>query len=270
MGSENIGFIGVGNMGKALLRGIIGSGLVSVNRVFASDLNRSKLENLAEDLSITAVKDNKDLVHKSDIIILAIKPNVIKAVMSEISAYIKQPKWLISIAAGIKTDFIESFLQKETPVVRVMPNTPAMVNAGMSALCAGSNASHKHLDKASQLLQAVGKVVIVEEKLMDAVTALSGSGPAFVFLIIEAFTDAGVKLGLSYSDAATMAIQTIFGASKIAMDTGEHPAILKNKVTSPGGTTAAGLYQLERNAVRSAFIDAISSAAARAKELSSD
>jgi pyrroline-5-carboxylate reductase len=257
-------------MGEALLRGIIGSGLMSPDDVLASDMDSEKLKNLSNELKITAVENNCELVEQSDIILFAVKPNVIKAVLSEVSSCLNPPRWCISIAAGVGTDTIESILQAGVPVVRVMPSTPAMVYEGMAAICPGKHARDEHMQKTQKMLQSVGKAITVQEKLMDAVTALSGSGPAFVFLIIEALTDAGVQLGLSHADAATMAAQTVLGAGKMVVETGEHPAILKNRVTSPGGTTAAGLYQLERNGVRAAIVDAVVSAAMRAKQLSSE
>ena len=257
-------------MGEALLRGIISSGLMSPDNILASDADLEKLGNLSGELGIAAVESNCELVKRSSVILLALKPNVIKAVLSEISSHLDQPKWCISIAAGVSTAVIESILQTDTPIVRVMPNTPAMVSEGMAAICPGQYASEEHIQKTQQIFQAVGKAIIVQEKLMDAVTALSGSGPAFVFLIIESLTDAGVQLGLSRSDSAILAAQTVLGAGRMVVDTAEHPAVLKNKVTSPGGTTAAGLYQLEHSGVRAAIIDAVVAAAERSKQLSSE
>jgi len=269
MNSEKLGFIGIGNMGEALLRGIISSGLMPPDDILASDLDIDKLSSLSHELKIAAVESNRELVSRASVILVALKPNVILSVLSDISAYISEPKWCISIAAGVSTDAIEDALQKDLPVVRVMPNTPAMVNEGMAAICPGKHASKEHIQRTQQIFQAVGKAIVVkEEKLMDAVTALSGSGPAFVFLMIESLTDAGVQLGLSRADAAVMAAQTVLGASKMLVDTGEHPAVLKNKVTSPGGTTAAGLYELERGNVRAGIIDAVVAAALRSKQLS--
>jgi pyrroline-5-carboxylate reductase len=265
-----LGFIGVGNMGEALLRGIIGSELMSPADVIASDVNLKKLRDLSTELGITAVKSNCELVKRSHVILLALKPDVIRTVLSEISSDLTQPRWCISIAAGVSIATIESILQAGCPVVRAMPNTPALVYEGMIAMCPGTYASEDHIRKAQQIFQAVGKVIVVEEKLMDAVTALSGSGPAFVFLIIESLTDAGVQLGLSRADAAIMAAQTVLGAGKMTVGTGEHPAILKNRVTSPGGTTAAGLYELESGGVRASIINAVVAAALRSKQMSSD
>ena len=270
MSNEKLGFIGVGNMGEALLKGIIGSGLMSSADILASDVNLGKLSGLSSELRIAAVENNRELVRRSDIILLALKPNVIGAVLSEISSDLNRPKWCISIAAGVSTAVIEDILQTGSSVVRVMPNTSAMVHEGMAAICPGSCANEEHIRKTQRIFQAVGKAIVVHEKLMDAVTALSGSGPAFVFLVIESLTDAAVQLGLDRADAAIMAAQTVLGAGKMAVDTGEHPAILKNRVTSPGGTTAAGLHELETRGVRAAIVDAVVAAAMRSKQMSSE
>lgn len=269
MDKDKIGFIGIGNMGEALLRGIINSNLVSPESIYASDVNTEKLNSLSNELKINPMDNNKSLVNNSDIILIALKPDIVKPVLAQISESFHQPKWCISIAAGINISLIESLLPDGTPVVRVMPNTPAMVREGMTAISPGIYANDHHVYKAKQLFQAVGKAIIVQEKLMDAVTALSGSGPAFIFLLIEALADAGVQLGLSRADASLMATQTVFGSSKMLLETQEHPAVLKNKVTSPGGTTAAGLFVLENNKFRSAIIEAVVAAAERSKQLSS-
>ena len=270
LGTEKLGFIGVGNMGEALLRGIIGSGLMSPADILASDVDSKKLKDLSGELGIAVAGSNCELVKRAHIILFAVKPNVIETILSEVSSCLSPPKWCISIAAGVSTATIESALGTDTPVVRVMPNTPAMVYEGMAAICPGKHASDQHTQKTQQIFRAVGKVIVVQEKLMDGVTALSGSGPAFIFLIIEALTDAGVQLGLSNADASTLAAQTVFGAGKMVVNTDEHPAVLRNRVTSPGGTTAAGLYQLERNGLRAAIIDAVVAAAMRSKQLSSE
>lgn len=266
--NEKLGFIGIGNMGEALIRGIIASRLITPSLIYASDVDKRKLEKLTNELGINAFENNQALTKECDIILLAVKPDIVKVVLPQISENVLSPKWIISIAAGVSTSVIEGYLPSGTAVVRVMPNTPALVNEGMSAISAGAYADDVHLEKAKKIFDAVGKTIIVQEKLMDVVTALSGSGPAYVFLIIEALADAGVQLGLNRQDASLMATQTVLGASKMLLETNEHPAILKNRVTSPGGTTAAGLYELEKNGVRSAIISAVISATNRSKELS--
>ncbi len=270
MNNEKIGFIGIGNMGEALLRGILDSGLFSSDSISASDINKEKLDFLSKELGIIAIENNCELVKKSEIILIALKPDIISKVLSEISSELQQPRWCISIAAGINTSMIEEKLSDGIAVVRVMPNTPAMVREGMSAISPGKYAKEEHLNKTKQIFRAVGKAIVVQEKHMDIVTALSGSGPAFIFLIIESLIDAGVQLGLNRSDASIMAVQTVLGSSKMLIDTQEHPAILKNKVTSPGGTTAVGLYELEKGGVRTSIINAVSAAANRSKQISSE
>lgn len=270
MNNERIGFIGIGNMGEALLRGILDSGISSPEKILASDINREKLNSLSKELRITAIENNCELVKGSDIILFALKPDIINKVLSEVSSEFKQPKWCISIAAGINISTIEGKLSEGIAVVRVMPNTPAMVREGMSAISPGRYANEEHLNKTKQIFQAVGKVILIQEKHMDIVTALSGSGPAFIFLIIESLIDAGVQLGLSRSDASIMAAQTVLGSSKMLIETQEHPAVLKNKVTSPGGTTAVGLYELEKGGVRASIINAVFAATLRSKQISSE
>jgi len=263
-----IGFIGIGNMGEALLKGILKSKLIPPQQVYASDVNKEKLNSLAKELEICQMDNNMDLVENSDVVLLAVKPDILHSVLTQIAKGFYQPKWCISIAAGIPISFIECCLPDGTSVVRVMPNTPAMIREGMSVISLGKYANDEHKIITQRLFEAVGKVAIVQEKLMDVVTALSGSGPAFIFLLIEALTDAGVQLGLSRNDASLLSAQTVLGSSKMVIETQEHPAILRNKVTSPGGTTAMGLYELERNGFRSAIIDAIVSATERSKQLS--
>ena len=263
---------GIDEVGRGSLAGPVVASCVMLDpeNIPPGIRDSKKLSDLDSELGITAVGSNCELVRRASVVLFALKPNVIKAVLSEVSSHLSPPKWCISIAAGVSTAIIESMLGTEIPVVRVMPNTPAMVSEGMAAICPGQNAREEHTRKTQQIFQSVGKAIIVQEKLMDAVTALSGSGPAFVFLVIESLTDAGVKLGLSHKDAATLAAQTVLGAGRMVVDTEEHPAVLKNKVTSPGGTTAAGLYQLEHKGARAAIIDAVLAAAARSKQLSSE
>lgn len=270
MTAFKIGFIGVGNMGEALVRGILKSGLLHSEQIIASDLDSTKLEKLHQELNINISKDNKLLVSFSDVIVIAVKPNNMGEVLSEISPVLQPPKWCISIAAGISTTYLESMLAEGVPVIRVMPNTPAMVGEGMSALCPGRYAKDEHIQRASDIFRSLGKVIVVHEKHMDAITALSGSGPAFIFLIIESLADAGVKLGLSYTEAMLLSAQTVLGSAKMVLETREHPAILKNRVTSPAGTTAEGLYQLEHNRLRATIMDAVLAAARRSKQLSSE
>jgi pyrroline-5-carboxylate reductase len=264
---KKLAVIGVGAMGSALVRGLIQSGKVKPEQIVAADIDPSKLAGI-QTLGIPTNDDNKSAVQQSEIVLLCVKPQVMDDVLADI-APVTDPKkhCVISIAAGVPIARIEASLPQGTPVIRVMPNTPAQVLAGASAIALGTNADENHRKIAHEIFSAVGLVVDVPEKLMDAVTALSGSGPAYVFLFAEALADAGVNLGLPRDVALKLAAQTLLGAAKMLLETGKHPAELKDMVTSPGGTTIAALSVLERRAFRGAIIEAISAAHQRAKEL---
>jgi pyrroline-5-carboxylate reductase len=264
---KKLAVIGVGAMGSALVRGLIQSGKVKPEQIVAADIDPSKLAGI-QTLGIPTTDDNKSAVQQSEIVLLCVKPQVMDDVLADI-APVTDPKkhCVISIAAGVPIARIEASLPQGTPVIRVMPNTPAQVLAGASAIALGTNAHENHRKIAHEIFSAVGLVVDVPEKLMDAVTALSGSGPAYVFVFAEALADAGVNLGLPRDVALKLAAQTLLGAAKMLLETGKHPAELKDMVTSPGGTTIAALSVLERQAFRGAIIEAISAAHQRAKEL---
>ncbi|HID57280.1 TPA: pyrroline-5-carboxylate reductase [Candidatus Poribacteria bacterium] len=262
-----LGILGVGNMGEAILRGVLKGEILGVSQISIYDVVREKVERLSGELGVRGVSSIADLVDLSDAILYSAKPQNVPEVLPELARHMKPPKFLISIAAGVKTGRLESFFSDEIPVVRVMPNIAALIGESASAVCPGRFASREHLDFALRVFRAVGRAIVVEERLMDAVTGLSGSGPAFIFLIIEALADAGVQLGLPSEEATTLAIQTVLGAAKLISETGEHPALLKNRVTSPGGTTAAGVFELESSGVRAAVMKAVIAAAKRSEEL---
>jgi len=262
-----LGFIGVGNMGSPIVKGVIRKKLVQPQDVFVTDIDKSKVASLKEQLGVGVVEDIGELLKAVDILLYAAKPQDVPKIFPQISAVISPPKWIISIAAGVKISTLESYLPDNIPVVRVMPNIAASVGEGAAAICGGKCALDEHIKKTEDIFNSVGKSIIIEEKHMDAVTGLSGSGPAFIFLIIEAFADAGVQVGLSRQHANTLAIQTVLGASKMASAEDSHLAVLKNMVTSPGGTTAAGLYELERGGLRCAIADAVTAATKRSAEL---
>lgn len=264
-----LGFIGVGNMGEAIVRGLVKDKLLDRSSIVVTDIDRAKCLKLESELGINTADNISDLLSQVDAVLYSAKPQNCPQILPQISSTIKPPQWLISIAAGVKTKIIEAYLPDETPVVRVMPSITALVGECPAAICAGKNATEKHLQMTQEIFNSVGITLIVDEKLLDAVTGLSGSGPAYVFLFIEALADAGVQVGLSRSDATHLAVQTVKGASKMIAESDEHPAILKNKVTSPGGTTAAGLYELECGNFRSAVASAVISATKRSEELSS-
>ena len=264
---DKIGFIGAGNMAGALVNGILQARLLSPQAMFASDVKDAQLKKIKKSYGIQTCKDNTQVISKVNTVVLAIKPQNIEEVLSEITPVITKKHLIISIVAGITTRHIAKHLGGNLPVIRVMPNTPALIQEGASVLSAGKHATETHLKKALKLFSAVGKVVTVDEHLMDAVTGLSGSGPAYVFLFIEALADAGVKMGLSRSTAQLLAMQTCLGAAKMVSETGEHPAKLRDMVTSPGGTTITGLHKLEAGGLRNTIIDAVEAATKRSKEL---
>lgn len=268
-GKERIklGFIGVGNMGAAVVKGVLGKKLLPPSDVFVTDIDTTRIASLKEQFGVGVAEDIDELLKTVDVLLYAAKPQNVPQIFPQISAAISPPKWIISIAAGVKISTLEAYLPDDIPVVRVMPNIAASVGEGAAAICGGKYARDKHLQQTENIFNAVGKAIIIEEKLMDAVTGLSGSGPAFIFLIIEALADAGVQAGLSREHAHILALQTVLGAGKMASATDTHPAVLKNRVTSPGGTTAAGLYELERNGLRCAIADAVMAAMKRSVEL---
>jgi len=265
---KRIAFIGCGNMGEALISGSLASGLISKDKVLVTDIRPERLEYIKEKEGISAVENNKEAVKKSDVIVLAVKPQVMGKVLSEIKDVVTGDKVIISIAAGITTGFIEEALGREVPVVRVMPNTPALVKTGVSGISPGKYAGEKEEAIAEHMMRGVGIVVKVPEEMLDTVTALSGSGPAYIFYIIESLIEAGMEMGLSEDDAKKLVGQTVLGAARMVMETGESPQVLRAKVTSPGGTTESALKYLERKGFQEILIAAVKEAAKRSKELS--
>lgn len=264
-----LGILGVGNMGEAILRGVLRAELFRPDRIVIHDIDRAKVERLCGELGVRDAGNIEGLASLSDAVIYAAKPQNVPEILPELARHLKPPKPLISIAAGVRTAMLEGYFEGEMPVVRVMPNIAATVGKGAAAICGGRFARKEHLELARRIFESVGSCVFVEEELMDVVTGLSGSGPAFVFLVIESLEEAGVKLGLGRGEARSLAVQTVLGAAEMVRRTGEHPAALKAKVTSPGGTTAAGLFELESAGVRAAIIRAVERAAERAKQLGS-
>ena len=265
-----LGMVGVGNMGSALVRGIVRAKILEPRQITAFDPATEKLAKLASGTGIEPKESLAELAEFADTVLLCVKPQVMKPVLDELRPDLQPGTLFISIAAGVTTAALETALVGNLPVVRVMPNTPAMVSEGVSALCAGHLATEEHLAVAETLLGGVGRTVRVAERLMDAVTGLSGSGPAYIFLIAEALADAGVDLGLDRATAVTLVFQTIRGAGVMLTESGLHPAALKNQVTSPGGTTARGLQQLELGGLRAILVEAVRAAAERSAELAQD
>ena len=261
----NIGIIGGGNMGRAIIKGL--TGLPHSPQVTAWDADSNCCENLKNDFQITIAENNRELTKNCDIIILAVKPQVVAPVVTEITEILSEDKLLISIAAGVPCKKIEHPLADAVPVIRIMPNTPALINRGIAAISAGRNANENHLAIAADIFSCLGESVIVPESAMDMVTAVSGSGPAYVFLVIEALLDAAVGIGLNRDLARKLVIETVLGSTELVKQTGKQPMTLKDMVTSPGGTTIAGLAELEKNGLRHAFNEALKSACQRSQEL---
>ncbi|MBL7212281.1 MAG: pyrroline-5-carboxylate reductase [Desulfobacteraceae bacterium] len=265
--NKKIGVIGTGNMGRALIGGLINSGSSVSENIVCSDIKEGKLKKIEEEFGVVTRDNNSGVARESEIIIYAVKPQIMAPVLKETGDCLDMSKIVISIAAGVPLAAIESCLGKELRVIRVMPNVPALIMEGASAVAAGKNALPEDLTLAKAIFDSVGKSVIIEEELMDAVTGLSGSGPAYIFLIIDALSDAGVKVGLAREDALFLSAQTVLGAAKLLIDTDEHPGKLKDSVTSPGGTAIAGLHTLEGGGLRTTLINAVEAATTRSKEL---
>ena len=260
-------FIGGGNMAEALLRGILASKRLAPEEIIASDVREDRLAYLRRTYGIGTSASNAEAAAQSETVLLAVKPQVMAGALDDLRRVVTERQLVISITAGISTATIAEAFLRPVRIVRVMPNTPALVLEGMTALARGNLATLEDLATTRGLFEAVGKVVVVDEALMDAVTGLSGSGPAYVFLMIEALSDAGVKTGLPRDVAALLAAQTVRGAAKMVLETGKHPGELKDMVTSPGGTTIVGLHALEQGAVRAAPINAVEAATRRSQEL---
>ena len=267
MKTKRLGFLGAGNMATALIQGLLHGDVLPSAHILASDVKAERLEQLGAEHDIRTTMDNHQLLRESDVVVLAVKPQVIDRVLTEIGADVRPDQLVISVAAGVPVEALESRLPAGSHVVRAMPNTPATVQAGATAIAGGAHATVDDVRVARELFEAVGRVVVVEEGLIDAVTGLSGSGPAYVMLIIEALADGGVKVGLHRDTALLLAAQTVFGSARLLLETGEHPGRLKDMVTSPGGTAIAGLHTLESGALRKTLIDAVESATHRAAEL---
>jgi len=267
MKTRRLGFVGAGNMAGALIKGLLHGKVMAAERIVASDVKPERLEQLHQSHGIRTTTDNHALLRESDVVVLAVKPQVIDKVLTEMGSDVRADQLVISVAAGVPIDALEGRLPHGSRVVRVMPNTPATVQAGATAIAGGTHAHEDDLRIARELFEAVGRVVVLDETLLDAVTGLSGSGPAYVMVIIEALADGGVKVGLHRDTALLLAAQTVFGSAKLLLETGEHPGRLKDMVTSPGGTAIAGLHTLESGALRKTLIDAVEAATKRAGEL---
>jgi pyrroline-5-carboxylate reductase len=267
MKTKRLGFLGAGNMAGAIIKGLLHGKVLPPDRVTASDVKTERLEQLRALHGIRTTSDNRELAAGCDVLVLAVKPQSIDKVLNDVGAHVRADQLVVSVAAGVPIEALEARLPTGVRVVRAMPNTPATVQAGATAIAGGAHAREDDLRIARELFQAVGRVVVLDEALIDAVTGLSGSGPAYVMLIIEALADGGVKVGLHRDTALLLAAQTVFGSAQLLLETGEHPGRLKDMVTSPGGTAIAGLHTLESGALRKTLIDAVEVATKRAAEL---
>jgi pyrroline-5-carboxylate reductase len=262
-----VAIFGAGVMGETLLAGLIRAGRPASDLV-VTERREDRAAELRERHGVEVIS-NVEAAERADTLVFVVKPQDMGALCDEIAPAVRPGALVVSLAAGITTEFLESHLPQGCPVVRVMPNTPALVDQGMAALAPGVHCDQEHLVEARQLLEAVGRVVVLDEKHLDAVTAISGSGPAYFFYIVEAMIEAGVFLGLPRSTATELVVQTCYGAATMLRETGEHPSVLREQVTSPGGTTVAALRTLDDHKVRAAFISALEAARDRSHELAS-
>lgn len=272
--NKKIAFIGLGKIGGALVGSLVNSGVVDSQRLVATTAHEESAKAASERFGIRVDTDNTKAIEDADIIVLAVKPQTMGAVLDEVSINLKPDQLLITLSAAISTNFVEKHLGQKSSVsspavVRAMPNTPCLVGQGMTVICPGEFATKEHSEAAKAIFSAVGLVELVDnEDLMDAVTALSGSGPAYAYIIIESLAEGGVKVGLPRDLATKLATQTLLGASAMVLETGEHPAKLKDNVTTPAGTTVDGIMELEDGGLRVALIKAVGKATEKSKELS--
>lgn len=264
---KKIAFLGAGNMAGAILRGLLRAEACTAAEIMATDVRQPRLDELAQSYGIRTSTDNAEAVRWADVVVLSTKPQVFDRLLPVVEAAIDTDTLLVSIAAGVPVSAIEARMPKGVRVVRTMPNTPALVDAGATAIAAGTLATDEDVQLVRGLFDSVGITVVLDEGLLDAVTGLSGSGPAYIFMIIEALSDAGVKMGLHRQSAQTLAAQTVLGSAKLLIDTGEHPGQLKDNVTSPGGTAIAGLHTLESGGLRTTMMNAVEAATKRSIEL---
>lgn len=268
LSDKRIGFIGAGSIGQALIQGLITAGKVKASNITVTNRsNNGRLKELKSRWNVSTTGDKVSLVKNNDVIVLAVKPKDINDVLEQIGGELNEKQAVITVAAGIETKTIETSSTKKIRVIRAMPNTSCLVKESATAICKGHWADDESLEIAREMFSSVGKVVLVPEEALDAVTGLSGSGPAYVYFMIEAMVDAGVKAGLTREVSSALAVQTVLGAAKMILETGQCPESLKEKVATPGGTTMAGLTVLEQMGFKTSLIKAVLSATKRSKEL---
>ena len=267
LSDKKLAVLGTGKLGSILLRAYLKQGLFNPKHVSATVRHEEKAANLSIELGISASTNNRSAVKHADIVLLAVKPQVVGDVLKDIKPAIGRHTLVISVAASVPTAYIEQRVPQKVPVVRAMPNTCSIVGTGMTGICRGSHASAEHLEIAKAMFGAVGRAVVVDEKNMDAVTGLSASGPAFAYIILESLAEAGVKVGLPRDVSTLLAAQTMKGAASVVLETGDHPALLKDSVTTPAGCTIDGILELEEGKLRVTLIKAVVKATQRAGEL---
>jgi pyrroline-5-carboxylate reductase len=267
LAEKRVAVLGAGKMGGILVKALLEKKLLSPKLTIATVGHEERTSALAKKLGISVTTDNVAATKKADIVLVCVKPQVVQGLMEEIRPSARPEQLVISVAASVPTAAIENALGGKVPVVRAMPNTPCAIGMGMTALCKGAHAGAQHLEIASELFRVVGRTVVVDEKHMDAVTGLSASGPAYIYIILESLAEAGVKVGLPRDVATLLAAQTTLGAAGVVLETGDHPALLKDAVTTPAGCTIDGIMELEEGKLRVTLIKAVVKAAQRAKEL---
>ncbi len=264
---KKIAVIGTGRIGMALLGGLISARIFKKENIIATARSETTLQKITATYGVPVTSNNREAVSQADIVLLCVKPQNVKEILLEITPSIRPDQLILSVLAGITTKAIQHMLGSPNPVIRAMPNIPVVVDAGATAIAAGQTVEPHHLEMAKQIFGAVGEVVVVRESQMDAVTGLSGSGPAYIYMVIEALIDGGVKVGLSRDVSTELAIQTVLGAALLMQKSGKHPAVLKDEVTTPGGTAIAAIHELEEHGLRNMLISAVETATRRSEEL---
>ena len=267
LAGKKVAFLGAGKMGGIILQALLNDGLLSAKSTSATVAHADRAKALSKKMKVKVGTSNVEAAKDADIIIIGVKPQVVEEVVREISSQMTPKQLIISVAASVPTSMIEKNLPANVPVVRAMPNTPCLLGAGMTAICKGKYANADHVATTTHIFDVVGRTVVVDEKHMDAVTALSASGPAYIYIILESLAEAGVKVGLPRDTATLLAAQTALGASRVVLETGDHPALLKDAVTTPAGCTIDAIMELEEGKLRVTLIKAVVKAAQRAKEL---
>jgi pyrroline-5-carboxylate reductase len=264
---KKLAVLGAGKLGETLIKGLLEAGVIDVDNVTVTAAHQHRLDHLRERFGVSGTTSNQMAVESADLVILAVKPQTVPLVMSEIGGLLKPAQLLISVAASVGIGFIEKHLSRPVPVIRAMPNTPCLLKKGMTGIAPGKNVSGEQIELAKFIFDSVGRTVVVDEKHMDAITGLSASGPAFIYIVIESLAEAGVKVGLPRDIATELAAQTVLGAGSMVLETREHPARLKDTVTTPAGCTIDGILELEEGGLRVTLIKAVVKATERAKQL---